>query len=115
MVLVNPGAAVATPAVFRALECRDNPALPDLAVRFADADALVAWLAATRNDLEAPAIRVAPVIGEVLARLRATPGCRLARMSGSGATCFAIFADETAARAAAATLPADWWAAVGTV
>ena len=115
MVLINPGVAVATPAVFRALECRDNPALPDLPGRFPDADALVARLAATRNDLEPPAIRVAPVIGEVLARLRAAPGCRLARMSGSGATCFAIFTDDPAAHAAAAAMPADWWAVAGAV
>ena len=115
MVLVNPGVAVSTPAVFRALERPDNSGLPDLPERFRDADTLVDWLAATRNDLEAPAVRVAPVIGEVLARLRDRPGCRLARMSGSGATCFAIFASDTAAREAAAVMPADWWTAAGPV
>ena len=116
MVLVNPGVAVATPAVFRALERRDNPGLPDPTGAFADAEALVALLAAARNDLEAPAIRVAPVIGDVLAALRAAPGCRLARMSGSGATCFAIFADEAAARRAAAALATrGWWTAAGVV
>lgn len=109
MVLVNPGVAVSTPAVFRALERRDNPGFPDLPARFADTDTLVGWLAATRNDLEAPAVRVAPVIGDVLARLRGRPGCRLARMSGSGATCFAIFGTDTEAREAAAAMPADWW------
>lgn len=116
MVLVNPGVAVATPAVFRALDRRDNPGLPDPAAAFADADALLSFLAATRNDLEAAAITIAPVIGDVLATLRAAPGCRLARMSGSGATCFAIFADEAAARAAVAA-PAErgWWAVAGSV
>ena len=115
MVLVNPGVAVATPAVFRALASRDNPPLPDLPDRFADADALVARLAATRNDLEAPAVRLAPMIGEVLAHLRATPGCRLARMSGSGATCFAIYDAPAEAEAAAAAMPAAWWAAAGSI
>jgi 4-diphosphocytidyl-2-C-methyl-D-erythritol kinase len=67
------------------------------------------------NDLEAPAIRIQPVIGEVLARLRAT-GARLSRMSGSGATCFAIFGDETDAHHAAQTIRLDhpqWWVHVG--
>lgn len=115
MVLVNPGVAVATPSVFRALERRDNPALVDPPARFADAEGLVGFLAAARNDLEAPAIHVAPAIGEVLARLAAAPGCRLARMSGSGATCFAIFADADTATAAAATLAGQgWWAVAGT-
>jgi 4-diphosphocytidyl-2-C-methyl-D-erythritol kinase len=115
MVLVNPGVAVSTPAVFRALTRRDNPGLPDLPDRFRDPEHLVVWLAATRNDLEAAAIAVAPPIGEVLTRLRACPGCRLARMSGSGATCFAIFAEDEAAGVAAAAMPPEWWAVAGTV
>ena len=115
MVLVNPGVPIATPAVFRALERRDGTGLPDLADDFGDADRLLARLAETRNDLEAPAIRLAPVVGEVLARLRATSGCRLARMSGSGATCFAVFAGEAEAAAAAAAMPATWWAKAGLV
>ena len=115
MVLVNPGVAVATPAVFRVLERRDDPPLPALP-RFCDGEALIDWLAANRNDLEAPAIAVAPVIGEVLAGLSDEPGCRLARMSGSGATCFGIFADEAAAEAAAARLAArGWWTAAGSL
>jgi 4-diphosphocytidyl-2-C-methyl-D-erythritol kinase len=116
MVLVNPGVAVSTPAVFRALTHRDNPPLPALPPRFADTEVLFAWLAATRNDLEAPAIAVAPVIAEVLSALSADPGCRLARMSGSGATCFAIFADEPTAEAAADRLAArGWWTAAGRI
>ncbi len=91
LVLANPGVAVATPAVFRALTTRDNPPMPEVPERFADVAALVDWLAATRNDLEAAAITVAPAIAETLAEMRSRPGCLLARMSGSGATCFGVF------------------------
>ena len=69
-------------------------------------------LVACRNDLEAPALGVAPEIGEVLARLRADASIRLARLSGSGATCFALCADDAAAQALAAQLAAEqprWW------
>ena len=73
---------------------------------------LLAWLRARGNDLEAPARRIAPVIGEVLATLGAQPGCRLARMSGSGATCFGVFDDEQAAARAARAMRQvrpSWW------
>lgn len=90
--LANPGVPVSTPAVFRALASRDNPPLPPLPDRFADLSALVDWLGATRNDLEAAAIAIAPSIADTLAAMRARPGCLFARMSGSGATCFGIFA-----------------------
>lgn len=113
LVLANPGVAVATPDVFRRLERRDNPPLPPLPARFDDLDALVAWLAGTRNDLQAAAEAAVPAVAEVIAALAARPGCRLARMSGSGATCFGVFADLAAARAAAAALPAGWWTAAG--
>jgi 4-diphosphocytidyl-2-C-methyl-D-erythritol kinase len=79
-----------------------------------DTDALVAALAPARNDLEAPALTVAPVIGEALAALRDQDGCRLARMSGSGATVFALFTGRRAAVRAAAALRAahpGWWVA----
>jgi 4-diphosphocytidyl-2-C-methyl-D-erythritol kinase len=111
LVLANPGVPVPTGAVFAALACRDNPPLPD-PPRFADADALAVWLAAQRNDLEAPAATVAPAVADVLAALAAQPGCRLARMSGSGATCFGLFAAGPAAAAAAAALRRarpGWW------
>lgn len=117
MVLVNPGVTVSTPAVFRALRSRQNPPLPPLPERFADAAALAGWLGGTRNDLEAAAIGEAPVIAEVTARLARDPGCRLARMSGSGATCFGLFDDLAAAGAAAVRIAADhtgWWVAAGT-
>ena len=75
---------------------------------------MAAWLAAQRNDLEAPALAAEPAIAEVLARLRALPSVRLARMSGSGATCFALFDTPQAAHAAATALRRDkpgWWIA----
>nr|WP_233713166.1 4-(cytidine 5'-diphospho)-2-C-methyl-D-erythritol kinase [Amaricoccus solimangrovi] len=113
MVLVNPGVGVATGAVFSRLARRDNPplgAIPD----FTASGDLFAWLATRRNDLEAPAAEVAPVIGGVIAALGASPGCALARMSGSGATVFGLFETLGAAEAAAARLriaEPDWWVA----
>ena len=118
ILLVNPGIPVATPSVFRALAGADNPPLPPLPDRFADADALVAWLETTRNDLEAAATTVAPAVAEVVGALRETAGCRFARMSGSGATCFGLYADAAGARAAAdeiARTRPGWWTAAGTM
>lgn len=109
LVLVNPGVPVSTPAVFRALESRHNPPMPATIDRFLTVDALVAWLRGTRNDLQPSAVTVAPVIGDVLAWLEAQPGCLLARMSGSGATCFGLFEDVSPSIGAA---PTGWW--VGT-
>lgn len=110
--LVNPGAALSTPDVFMALERRDNAPLPALPDAFADAADLSAWLAETRNDLEVPAIALAPVIADVLTELRAQPETLLARMSGSGTTCFALYSTPEQARAAARSLAArhkTWW------
>ena len=115
LVLVNPGVAVATPAVFKALPSKNNPAMPDLPV-FATAAELAQWLAAQRNDLEAPAMALAQVIGAVKQALAAAPGCLLARMSGSGATCFGLFADQAQAQSARAAISAaqpEWWVASG--
>jgi 4-diphosphocytidyl-2-C-methyl-D-erythritol kinase len=75
-------------------------------------------LAAVPNDLESPALRVEPVIGEVLAALRAADGTLLARMSGSGATCFAIFGNESDARRASQRIQLEhsqWWVHAGTL
>ena len=109
--LVNPLVETPTPAVFRALARRDNPPLP-APPAWADAAALAAWLGReTRNDLEAAAISVAPQVAEVQAALAARPGCLLARMSGSGATVFGLFAEAEAAQAAVAGLPQGWWRA----
>lgn len=112
IVLVNPGVAVATPEVFKALAKRDNPPLPALPPAFTDASDLCAWLAGTRNDLEAPAILQAPEIADILKALRAQPTTLLARMSGSGATCFALYANVEQAQIAATELTArheTWW------
>jgi 4-diphosphocytidyl-2-C-methyl-D-erythritol kinase len=111
IVLVNPGVAVATPSVFRARSGGFSAAARFPAGGWADADSLVAALRLTGNDLEPPARSLAPVIGEVLDALAAAPGCMLARMSGSGATCFGLFPDSATAEAAAATLGrTGWWA-----
>lgn len=115
-VLVNPGQALSTADVFAALaapplgEARDEtpPA------GFADGDALMAWLQGQGNDLQAPALRIAPVIADVLAALEACAGCRLARMSGSGATCFGLFDTQAEAATAAdaiARAQVHWWTA----
>lgn len=111
-VLVNPRVAVATPAVFAALEHRCNPAMSESIPEFTTAREMAGWLAKQRNDLQPAAIKIQPVIGEVLARLRAVQGQILVRMSGSGATCFALFDNANAARAAAddiATKRIGWW------
>ncbi|MBM3540766.1 MAG: 4-(cytidine 5'-diphospho)-2-C-methyl-D-erythritol kinase [Alphaproteobacteria bacterium] len=110
-VLVNCGVAVATKDVFaRRAGAYSEPAR--FAEAPADADAFARILAARRNDLEAPARAIAPAIGQTIAALERAHGCLLARMSGSGATCFGLFADEAAARVAAARIGADnpeWW------
>ncbi|MGN7868349.1 4-(cytidine 5'-diphospho)-2-C-methyl-D-erythritol kinase [Paracoccus sp. 22332] len=112
LVLANPGVALSTPLVFAAMDRRDNPGLPDIP-RFAGPADLVEWLAATRNDLEAPARAIAPVVGQVLEALRAT-GAGFARMSGSGATCFGLYDSADRARIAAAALKQHGWWAVAT-
>ena len=117
VVLVNPGVAVATPAVFKALPRKDNPPMAAMPA-CGSAMELAAWLAGQRNDLEAPAMTLAPVIADVKAALQAQHGCLLARMSGSGATCFGLFATEDLAKAAAAALRQDapaWWVAAARV
>jgi 4-diphosphocytidyl-2-C-methyl-D-erythritol kinase len=119
-VLVNPGIAVATGDVFTALglqpgrtEASQPPSIQDLPPSaLQNAAGLIAWLATRGNDLERPALKIAPVIATVLDELRKAPGCRLARMSGSGATCFGLFDEcDTAARAARsiASRHKNWW------
>ncbi|MCW1931893.1 4-(cytidine 5'-diphospho)-2-C-methyl-D-erythritol kinase [Pararhodobacter zhoushanensis] len=106
LLLVNPGQGLSTPAVFKAMTQRRNPAMPDALPDCPDAESLCAWLAGMRNDLQAPAIALMPQIEALLADIGAQNGCLLARMTGSGATCFGIFTDETAMRAAATALSA---------
>ncbi len=115
--LVNPGEPVATKDVFSLMKIAPGTATgfgghPQLCPNMPP-DALIAVLRKGRNDMEAAACLLAPVIGDVLSVLSAAPGCRLARMSGSGATCFALFKDcRSAARAKNAILSAhpSWWA-----
>ncbi len=109
IVLLNPGAPVATADVFRARDSAySEPAI--LPPRWTDAAAMAETLSGLANDLEAPAIRLCPAVGEALRWLAARPGCLLARMSGSGATCFGLFAAPDAARTIAASAPEGWWA-----
>jgi 4-diphosphocytidyl-2-C-methyl-D-erythritol kinase len=117
IVLANPGVPVATAAVFAALAGRFGPAMPPRP-SFADAASLFAFLSGQRNDLEAAAAGIAPPVAAALAALAAQPECRLARMSGSGATCFGLFAAEPAAVAAADALrraEPGWWIAAAPV
>jgi 4-diphosphocytidyl-2-C-methyl-D-erythritol kinase len=124
-VMVNPRVPVATRDVFAALGLRNG----ELLVGASDVLKATAWpekgasvedwvevLAASSNDLEAPATRIQPVIGEVIAALSATDGAWLSRMSGSGATCFAIFENTADAQRAAQKIQADhpqWWVHAG--
>ncbi len=111
LVLVNPRVAVPTGPVFARLAARSGVARIQAPSAFADVQALAAWLGQTRNDLQAPALEVAPVIQEVLTALDAEDAL-LTRMCGSGATCYALFANDAAAmRAAQAVQQAHpgWW------
>ncbi|GAA0731104.1 4-(cytidine 5'-diphospho)-2-C-methyl-D-erythritol kinase [Sphingomonas japonica] len=106
VLLVNPGVPVATAEVFARWDGTDRGPI-------APGD-LIEAAAASRNDLEAPARAIAPAIGEVLVWLASQPGVRLARMSGSGATCFALFDDSAACSKAAGIVGATqpgWWCA----
>lgn len=114
LLLVNPGVAVPTQAVFTGLERRDNAPLPALPPQ-RDAQSVLDWLRQCRNDLQAAALALAPEIMEALDRLSAS-GARLARMSGSGATCFGLYDTIEAARRAEATIKQErpgWFAAAG--
>ena len=112
LLLVNPNIPLATPAVFAALARRDHPPMAKLpADGFADLAALVTWLRQSRNDLETPAVRLVPEIAAISDALRAQ-GALFARMSGSGATVFGLFAGRADAAAARKTLAASnpgWW------
>lgn len=114
-VLVNPGVAVPTKDVFARLGLKPGGARKRAGRAGAlprDFDGFVAYLAGERNDLEPAAIALQPAIARVLAALRGESGCKLARMSGSGATCFGLFASSRAAAAAARRIAAAhprWW------
>jgi 4-diphosphocytidyl-2-C-methyl-D-erythritol kinase len=114
-VLVNPGVAVATKEVFSGCKPMAGPgvSLDSAALaQLANPKQFLQFLQSQANDLETPAVALAPVIAEALALLRALPGCAVARMSGSGATCFALMSSAAAAAAAAKTMQGkfpDWW------
>jgi 4-diphosphocytidyl-2-C-methyl-D-erythritol kinase len=120
MLLVQPGIAVATADVFKALRLApgERRAAPAAAAVPAGREALIAWLAASSNDLEAAAIGIAPAIAEALSALAGLAGCRLARMSGSGSACFGLFDSKRAAARAARHLAQAhprWWARSGVI
>jgi len=110
--LVNPGVPSSTGAVYRAYDAGpasavDRPTPPAWRI-----DAVTAWLGNLRNDLQSPAVALTPAIGETLDAVAGLPGARLTRMSGSGATVFALFEDRQAADMAAEALAARhpaWW------
>lgn len=112
ILLVNPRVSVSTPAIFKALKTRNNPPMPDLPP--GDLEGFAAWLAAQRNDLAPPAMALAPEITAVLGELNALTPLHAA-MSGSGATCFALFpqGDPRLAEAEAHILRTHphWWCA----
>ena len=112
LVLANPGVAVATPDVFKARAAAGAGFSPTAALPagWPNAAAMAGDLAALHNDLQDAAVVLCPPIAAVLDALAALPGALLTRMSGSGATCFALFADGDAARHAAATMvQPGWW------
>ncbi|MBC7577552.1 MAG: 4-(cytidine 5'-diphospho)-2-C-methyl-D-erythritol kinase [Tardiphaga sp.] len=124
-VMVNPRVPVATKDVFKELGLKNGELrvgvtdvlkAPKWPGEGASIDVWIAALRAGTNDLEAPALKVEPIIGEVLAALNAAEGTRLARMSGSGATCFAIFANDADAQRAAHAIQLAhplWWVHAG--
>lgn len=112
LVLANPGVAVATPAVFAELERHDNPPMPATLPVFADVADLAAFLTTCRNDLEPHARMLEPLIATTSDALSATTGCLIARMSGSGATCYGLYASQAGAEVAARRIGSaypTWW------
>jgi 4-diphosphocytidyl-2-C-methyl-D-erythritol kinase len=112
LLLVNPGVAVPTKDVFAALSDRRGTEMKLPARGFGDLADLLRFLETTGNDLEMPAIGLQPVIGEVLNALKSLPGALFTRMSGSGATCFALLSDDDGCARAAAMLKEKnpgWW------
>lgn len=113
LVLVNPGVRLPTRDVFARLARRDGGPMPPVPEGAAP-EAFAAWLAQARNDLQAPAEALAPLVSEVLALLRRTPGVLAAVMSGSGATCVGVTRDVGVARQAARIVQVaarSWWVA----
>lgn len=117
LVLVRPPVEVPTAAVFQALTSRDGSGMDDLPQGL-DYDGFAQWLAAQRNDLQAPAETIAPEITEAIAALRALPVVSFAGMSGSGATCYGLVKDMATARQVARRMQVahmNWWVAPAAV
>lgn len=120
IVLVNPGKGLPTPAVYKDFREKGDAFSP--LRRFEKTpetvEEFISALRARRNDLCAPAQRLMPEIAEIIAALEASDECLLARMSGSGATCFGLYADATAAKSIAVQLQAyrpRWWIKAGVI
>jgi 4-diphosphocytidyl-2-C-methyl-D-erythritol kinase len=114
VLLVNPGLPISTTRVFANLQERRGLGMMSPATPFEDVHALVSYLIETTNDLEIPARAIAPVIVNVTREIAGLPDVLLTRMSGSGATCFGVFASKQSARTAALLLRPrhpEWWIA----
>lgn len=111
-VLVNPRIPVSTPDVFRELKSKKNGPMPPIPGHFGKPAELISWLSDQRNDLQRPAVTLFPDIGYCLRAIEFSNGCKLSRMSGSGATCFGLYESERFAASAAtrlAQIHPDWW------
>ena len=116
VVIANPRIPVSTPSIFANLKNRENPPLPDTLPDWENVGVFCEWLMTTRNDLQETAIALHPGISTVLDRLGKLPGALISRMSGSGATCFAVFESGNAATDAMEKLKTDnpkWWVTGG--
>ena len=111
-ILINPGIEISTRAAFAALEMSDFSEKANMPDHFKDANEFIGWLFTQRNDLTHPALRFNPDIQACIDAAKKHTGCKLTRMSGSGATCFALFTTADAARPAALLIKAEnptWW------
>lgn len=108
IVLINSLVPISTPDVFGRLRRTDNSSLPKITKSLEDVHTLATWLKATRNDLAAPAIEIAPIIAEISSDLAKMSGCLIARMSGSGATVFGLYASVKEAEKAKRKMTEKW-------
>ncbi|MBL0319928.1 MAG: 4-(cytidine 5'-diphospho)-2-C-methyl-D-erythritol kinase [Alphaproteobacteria bacterium] len=119
IILANPTFPVPTPLIYNAFKDQNYPFSSPLSDAIpTQADELLTWLSLQRNDLQATACHLYPEIDSVISALSQLPGCRISRMSGSGATCFGLFADERQAHQGAADLKLNypkWWVKSGVV
>ncbi|MTI45130.1 4-(cytidine 5'-diphospho)-2-C-methyl-D-erythritol kinase [Roseibium hamelinense] len=113
ILLVNPGVGISTPAVFKSMESRANPEMPDIPDRFQSLSVLVSYLQHTRNDMQGAAERLCPSVTQVIETLKQDNHIAIARMSGSGATCFGLAEAGKGATAAQRirSVQPGWWVA----